>query len=124
MKYLLTILIISALSCKKDNDSKPKYYPPPTVTNVIATTEVVGGITRPKFTITLNVPDNAVTKQYLLFVKPAFSIPMLLLNPKSGTYTFTDPYNTYPLQPGKNIYTSAFIMEDNTAIYNSTFTIN
>jgi hypothetical protein len=124
MKYLFTLLIVSFLSCNKSNDSKPKYDPPPTVTNVQASTDVAGGITRPKFTITLNVPDTAATRQFTLFVQPAFSIPLIILNPKSGTYTLVDTGNPYPLQSGKNTYSSFFLMADNSSIYNSTFTIN
>lgn len=123
MKYLLTILIVSTLSCKKNNDSKPKYDPAPSVTNIAISSELVNGVAHPKFTITLNVPDTAAVINFLVYTKLTFSIPCTILKPKTGTYTIIDSYNSFPPAGDKKTYTSSFIMADNSSLYNSTFEV-
>lgn len=123
MKKILPLLLtITILSCNKNTDTKPKYDPAPSVSNIQSTTETTNGVTRPKFTITLAVPDTAATKVFILFYKGS-SIPCAIPNPKTGTYTIIDTYNTYPLSGDKKNYTSAFVMADNSTIGNSSFTI-
>lgn len=125
MKRILPIaLIITFLSCKKDNNSAPKYDPPPTISNIQVSSETVNGITHPKITFTLTIPDTAVVKIFSLFVKSTFSVPSGILKPKSGTYTITDIYNNYPAPTNMKTYTSMFVMADNSAIYNSSFDVN
>lgn len=125
MKYLTLLTLTSIfLSCSKKDDAKPKHDPPPSVVNITATTDVLNGITRPKFTITLNVPDTSATQLFMLSVTKKFSPPVTIIKPKSGTYTIVDTYNVYPLQPDYKDYTPFFLMSDNTAIYNSSIQIN
>ena len=123
MKYLFILLAVSTLSCNKDSIQGTKYDPPPAVTKVETSSEVINGTAHPKISITLSVPDPAATKQFLLFFETS-NIPMALLSPKSGTYTFVDAYNSYPPAADKKTYTSAFVMADNSTIYNSTFDVN
>lgn len=122
-KIFVATLLISALSCKKNNDT-PGLTNSPTVTSVSASTAVTGSVTHPKFTITLNVPDTNAVAGFYLYLKQGFGIPAAILKPKSGTYTIIDIYNSYPLQPGKTEYTSSFLLTDNSSVYNSSFTIN
>lgn len=134
MKYLTLLTLTTALwSCSKNNDSKPKYDPAPTITNINFSTAATGSVIHPQFTVTLNIPDSLLVKQFLLFNKTISipgdpynpsNLPMVILNPKSGTYTLMDTYNISPFHPGKNTYTSAFIMSDNSIIYNSEFSYN
>lgn len=124
MKYLLTIMIISLLSCKKDSEQVIKYDPPPTVTNIAVSSEVVNGVSRPKFTITLSVPDTASVVNFYIYTKNTYSIPCAVLKPKSGTYTVIDLYNSYPPVGLKKTYVSSFLMSDNSSLYNSTFDVN
>lgn len=112
-------MVVCALACNKSNDSNPKYDPAPTITSYSVGTDVANGITRPKFTVTLTIPDTLAVKEFVLGVGPTFSIPLVILSPKSGTYTLIDPNNVYPLQPGRKTYTPFFVMADNTSLYNS-----
>jgi hypothetical protein len=124
MKYLLTIMIISLLSCKKESEPVSKYNPPPTVTNIAISSELINGVAHPKFTITLNVPDTAAVVSFWLTTKDAYSIPYMIPKPKTGTYALIDSYNSYPPVADKKTYASFYLMEDNSAIYNSNFDVN
>ena len=126
-------MIVCVLSCNKNNDSKPKYDPPPTITNINFSTATSGTVSHPQFTVTLNIPDTISVKQFILFNKtlsipgepynPSY-LPMVIVNPKSGTYVLIDVYNVSPFHPGKNVYTSIFLMNDNSTINNSEFGFN
>lgn len=98
MKYLLTIMIFSLLSCGKDNDTGKPQNDPPTVVNVVASSEMVNGTARPKFTITLNVPDSVAVASMSLFQNARFPVSQsgIINNPKSGIYTIIDNTQTYP----------------------------
>lgn len=99
MKYLLLLLSISILSCNKDNDQPPPKTDPPTVTNVTISSEIVLGTARPKFTITLKVPDTAALGFFYLWRKdyfPSYRSTGTITKPKSGDYSFVDSSATYP----------------------------
>lgn len=90
MKYLLTILIVSALSCKKSSDDNARQEPPanPTATGCSCQTIWYGpSISNIFWSVTLNVPDtNAVsslTLRYYSTMAPVFVIE----KPKSKTYS-------------------------------------
>lgn len=91
-------MIISALSCKKDNVQGTKYDPPPTVTKIETSSEVVNGTAHPKFTITLNVPDTSKVAQLEVYQNAKFPVTKsgLVLKPKSGQYVIIDSNATYP----------------------------
>lgn len=122
-KNLLTLLIICSLSCNKDDGAAPKYDPPPTVTDIQASTETVNGVTYPKFIITLNVPDTAATEVFTLH-HAGTTIPCAIANPKTGTYSIVDIYNPYPVATPRKTYHHSFIMEDKSSISHSIYTIN
>lgn len=134
MKYItLLTLTIALWSCSKNNDSKPKYEPAPAVSNITFSTITTGSVGHPQFTVTLNIPDTLAVKTFILFNKTLSipgdpynpsNLPMVIANPKSGTYVLIDLYNVSPFHPGKNTYTSAFIMNDNSTINNSEFGFN
>lgn len=113
MKYLLTILIFSALSCKKDNDPVKPKADPPIVTNVLVSSETIGSSTHPKFTITLNVPDTAAVVSLYHYQNANFpGVPTAVIgNLKSGVYTIIDKTVIYPpVTPIK--YSAFFAMKD------------
>lgn len=127
--YILLLSVV-ALSCNKNDDNPKGLTNPPTVTSINNSTTTTGSVKHPSFTVTLDVPDTLAVKQFVLFNNtPDISgdpfnpshIPMVILNPKSGTYVLIDTYNVAPYHPGKNSYTSAFILNDNSTIYNSEF---
>lgn len=122
-RLLLTSLIIIALSCNKDDAPPAKYNPPPTVMDIQTSTEVINGKTYPKFSITLNVPDTAATEVFTLYYKSS-TAPCTILKPKSATYTIIDTFNPYPLTGNKKEYNTFFVMEDNSTIISSTYTVN
>lgn len=98
MKYLLTLLIISLLSCNKDSEQTTNYGPLPTVTNIQISSEVIGGIARPKFTITLDVPDASNVLMLDLYQNAKFPILKSgkVANPTSTQYVVIDSSATYP----------------------------
>jgi hypothetical protein len=124
MKYLLTIMIISALSCKKDDVNNTVSSTPPSVTKIETSSEVASGAARPKFTITLSVPDTAAVKELMIYVYSSFpnSTPVRLAGPKTGTYDLIDVNNTYP--PPSKKYFSIYAMKDGSFINNGTFDVN
>lgn len=98
MKYLLTLMIVSFLSCKKDSVSNTANEPLPTVTKLELSSEVINGTARPKFTITLNVPDPAKVTQLEVFQNANFPISKagIIVTPKSGQYIVIDSTAKYP----------------------------
>lgn len=113
MRYLLLLLILSILSCDKDNDTVKPQVDPPTVVNVVASSEMVNGTNRPKFTITLNVPDSMAVATLNLYQNARFPISQsgVINNPKSGVYTVIDNTQTYP--PATAVkYFAYFTMKD------------
>jgi len=89
MRYLLTLMIIAVLSCKKSAD-KTTQSPPAnlTATNCSCQTIWYGpSISNINWSVTLNIPDtNAVaslTLRIYATMQPAFTID----KPKSKTYT-------------------------------------
>ncbi len=113
MRYLLTIMIISALlSCKKDKDEKP-VMPAPAVSNVEISSELVNGTARPKFTITLTVPDTSKVASLYLYQNANFPAAYagLVKSPKAGQYIIIDNGASYPpTSPIK--YFAFFAMKD------------
>src|ERR1044072_5579378 len=92
MRYLLTILMFAFVSCDKDkNDTKPAPEPP-TITKIDVSSETVAGVARPKFTITLNVPDESSVLLLQIFQNAQFPTTESgkVVNPKSGVYTVID----------------------------------
>lgn len=98
MKHLFIILIITALSCNKDDVQDTQTGPLPTVTNIQTSSELIGGIARPKFTITLDVPDASNVAMLELYQNARF--PLLksgkVVNPTSSQYVVIDSNATYP----------------------------
>lgn len=98
MRYLLTIMIFSLLSCDKDDDNNTQKVELPTVTNITTSSEVINGTARPKFTITLNVPDAGAVSQLEIYANAKF--PSLrsgrVSNPTSAQYVVIDSSATYP----------------------------
>ena len=136
MKYLLTILMLSVLACKKDDAPQKPVSDPPSITKVqvlspkmIVTTNSQGKkdtTYRPQMEFTLDVPDeNAVTK-LSIFVKASFPYytPVEILNPKSGVYTIVDMNNVYPATGNNRVYFSVFMMKNFSYITNADFSIN
>lgn len=125
MKYLLTLMIICALSCKKDSVNDTVTATPPTVTKVETSSEVISGVAHPKFTITLNVPDTAAVLQLELFQNAKFPIYQSgkVVSPKSMQYTIIDMGATYPpVAPVK--YFAFFTMKDYSYVSYYTFNVN
>jgi hypothetical protein len=86
------------VSCDKDkNDTKPAPEPP-TITKIDVSSETVAGVARPKFTITLNVPDESSVLLLQIFQNAQFpnTESGKIANPKSGVYTVIDMTATYP----------------------------
>lgn len=113
MKYLSLLLIISFLSCDKDNDPVKPVIDPPTVTNVLVSSETISGVAYTKFTITLNVPDTAAVASLHHYQNVNFpSTPTgIINNPKSGAYEIVDKTVKYPpTTPLK--YFAFFAMKD------------
>jgi hypothetical protein len=126
MKYLLPLLFISTLlSCDKDDDEKPNPYPnPPTVTKVETSSELINGVARPKFTITLNVPNPDVTTQLEVYQNANFpsSKAGRILSPKSGEYVVIDSSAKYP--PATTVkYFAFFTMKDYSFLSYYTFDV-
>jgi hypothetical protein len=124
MRYLLTIMIISALSCKKDSEQPKPKADPPTVIKVETSSQLVDTVARPKFTITLNIPDSDAVNELMIYVYSTFpySKPVEIFKPKTGVYTVIDMNNTYP--PKNKKYFSIFAMKDFSSITNPTFDVN
>jgi hypothetical protein len=113
MRYLLTIMIISLLSCKKDSVNDTPLATPPTVTKVEVSSEAINGVSRPKFTITLDVPDPANVVQLDVFQSANFpaSKSGRIVTPKTGQYIVIDSNATYP--PSTTVkYFAFFTMKD------------
>jgi hypothetical protein len=98
MKYLLTIMIISLLSCGKDSVNDTVSDTPPTVTKLEVSSETINGIARPKFTITLDVPDASTVTQLDVFQNAKFPAARSgrIVSPASGQYIVIDSSATYP----------------------------
>lgn len=98
MKYLLTIMIISLLSCGKDSVKDDANMPVPTVTKLEVSAETINGVARPKFTITLNVPDPGATTQLEVYQNAKFPAAKSgrIVSPTSGQYIVIDSSATYP----------------------------
>lgn len=98
MKYLLTALIVLVLSCNKDDDNETQPAALPTVTSITTSSEVINGVSRPKFTITLNVPDVESVTQLELYQNSNFpnSKAGKVVNPTSSTYSIIDSSAKYP----------------------------
>lgn len=128
-------MIICMLSCNKDDAPAKPVSDPPSIVSITTSTPYMQIVTspqrvdtfyRPKFLVTLNVPDsNAVTK-LSLFVKASFPYypPAEISNPKSGTYTIIDMNNTYPASGNRKTYFSVFTMKDFSYITNASFDSN
>lgn len=113
MKYLLTILFFSLLSCDKDNDNEAPQPELPTVTNIAISSEVINGTARPKFSITLDVPEPGAVSQLEVYANSNFptSRSGKVSNPTSAQYVVIDSAATYPpAAPVK--YFAFFTMKD------------
>jgi len=91
-------MIVSVLSCKKDSVSDTANEPLPTVTKLDISSETINGTARPKFTITLDVPDPAKVSQLEVFQNANFPISKagVIVTPKSGQYVVIDSAAKYP----------------------------
>jgi hypothetical protein len=98
MRYLLTILIFSLLSCDKDSVSENTNGPLPTVTKLEVSAETINGVARPKFTITLDVPDAAAVSRLEIYQNARFPVAKSgnITAPNSGQYTVIDSSSVYP----------------------------
>lgn len=99
MRYLLTIMIVSLLSCDKDSVNDTTNDNPPTVTKVEVSSEIISGVARPKFTITLNVPEPGITSQLEVYRNAGFPTSKAagkVVGPNSGQYVVIDSSATYP----------------------------
>jgi hypothetical protein len=124
MKYLLTIMIISCLSCKKDSVNDTTSANLPTVTKVDVTSETINGVARPKFTITLNVPDASTVSQLEVYQNVKFPISKSgrITAPNSGQYVIIDSNATYP--PSITVkYFAYFTMKDYSYVSYSPFDV-
>lgn len=93
MKYLLTVLIIIALSCSKDSDDdKQQPTSEPTAKNVTCKTVYSSpSVPNIHWSVTVNTPDtNAVKKLYFKRVSPSYTA-FEIDKPKSKTYTLIQP---------------------------------
>lgn len=92
MKYLLTIMIISALSCSKNSDNKQAPTGDPTAKNVSCKTVYSSpSVPNINWSVIVDVPDtNAVKKLYFKRVSPSY-IAFEIDKPKSKTYTLIQP---------------------------------
>lgn len=98
MKYLFTILITTALSCNKDDVQDTQNIALPTVTNLSTSSEIINGVARPKFTITLNVPDASIVSYLEVYQNAKFPLAKSgkVINPTSTQYVVIDSSATYP----------------------------
>lgn len=98
MKYLLTILLFSLLACDKNDVKDTQNIDLPTVTNIVTTSEVVNGVVRPKFTITLNVPDAGAVSHLEIYANSRFPLSKSgkVISPTSTQYVVIDSIATYP----------------------------
>jgi hypothetical protein len=135
MKYLLTVMTICMISCKKDDAPvKPKPEPPSIIKvstatpflQVVASPQKNDTFYRPRFEVTLNVPDSSAVTKLSIYVKSLFPYytPVEILNPKSGVYTVVDMNNIYPAIDSKKTYFSVFTMKDFSYITNASFDSN
>lgn len=124
MKYLLTILIFSLVACDKDDVQDTQSIALPTVTNITTSSEVVGGVARPKFTISLNVPDASAVSQLEVYTNSNFptSRSGRVINPTSTQYVVIDSAATYP--PSAPVkYFAFFTMKNNSYVSYYTFEV-
>lgn len=125
MKYLLTLMIICALSCKKDSVNNTVTLTPPTVTKLEVSSEMINGTARPKFTITLNVPDASNVNQLEIFQNAKFPVQRSgrILSPTSTQYVVIDSSATYP--PTATVkYFAFFTMKDYSYVSYYPFNVN
>lgn len=117
MRYLLTIMIISLLSCKKDSVNNNTNTQLPTVTNLVVSSETINGTARPKFTITLNVPDPATVAKLELYQNVQFPLKKsgLIATPTTGQYTVIDSGALYPTSGTVKCF-AFFTMKDYSAV--------
>lgn len=89
MKYLLTILIISALSCKKsDNNARQESAAKPTATGCACQTIWYGpSISNINWSVTLIVPDTNVVSSLTLRYYSTLAPVFIIEKPKSKTYS-------------------------------------
>jgi hypothetical protein len=113
MKYLLTIMMFSLLACDKDDTKDTQNIALPTVTNISTSSEIISGVARPKFTITLSVPDASIVSQLEVYQNAKFPLEKSgkVLSPTSTQYVVIDSSATYPpVAPVK--YFAFFTMKD------------
>lgn len=106
-------MIISALSCKKDSVNNTTSDNLPTVTKVDVSSETINGVARPKFTITLNVPDSSTVNQLEVYQNANFPILKSgrIVTPNTGQYIVIDSNAAYP--PSSTIKYFAFFTMKN-----------
>jgi hypothetical protein len=91
-------MIISILACNKDDDQGAQNIQLPTVTSISTSSEVISGVARPKFTITLNVPDASIVSQLEVYQNAKFPVAKSgkVIDPTSTQYVVIDSTATYP----------------------------
>jgi hypothetical protein len=106
-------MIISLLSCKKDSVNDTASGPLPTVTKVEVSSETINGVARPRFTITLDVPDVSTVNQLEVYQNAKF--PVLksgrIAAPNTGQYIVIDSSAAYP-PPSTVKYFAFFTMKN------------
>lgn len=98
MRYLLTIMIFSLLSCDKDSVTNDANGLLPTVTKLEVSAETINGVARPKFTITLDVPDASSVSKLEIYQNAKFPVAKSgnIAAPNSGQYVVIDSSAVYP----------------------------
>lgn len=89
MKYLLTLVVVCALSCKKSSDSADqKSTAKPTATGCTCQTIWYGpSISNVFWSVTLNVPDTIAVSSLTLRVYSTLTPAFTIDKPTSKTYT-------------------------------------
>lgn len=91
-------MLFAVVSCDKDDVQDTQSVALPTVTSIVTSSEIINGKARPKFTITLDVPDANNVWQLEVFTNTTFptSRSGRVLNPTSTQYVVIDSSATYP----------------------------
>lgn len=131
MKYLLTIMIVSLLSCNKKNYDIPrKTIIKPSITGIEVSSQMIvtqtgtkyDTVNRPKITFTLNIPDTSSVHGLYVYKIDNYASASYLTNLKSGKISVVDMNQVYP--PISTMkYTSIFGLADGNALMNDTFDV-
>jgi hypothetical protein len=122
MKYLLTILLLAALACKKDdNPTPPEKFADPTASSCNCATVYANSNTPvTNYSFDASVPDSIGTVNVTLkAVKNQF--PVFSIKPKTGKNTWSIYYDKCPTFSDNAIYYFEFQMADGRLIKGQQF---